>query len=145
MIRIEYPTYQPRIKKEGPIESIFDEFRKRWVILTPEEWVRQNFLQYLTKIRSYPASLIVIEKEISLGELKKRFDIVVYDKASKPWMIVECKEMNVVLDQQVLDQVLRYNIPMQVPYLIITNGSYCFAFENENGQLIELSELPSFS
>ena len=145
MIKIEYPPYQPKIKKEQAVEYIFDEFRKRWVILTPEEWVRQNILQYLTKIKLYPASLIAIEKEIALGELKKRFDIVVYDKDSKPWMIVECKEMNVALDQQVLDQVLRYNIPMQVPYLVITNGSYCFAFENKEGQLIELGELPSVS
>ena len=145
MIKIEYPPYQPKIKTEGSVEYIFDEFRKRWFILTPEEWVRQNFLQYLTKVRSYPASLIAVEKEIALGELKKRFDIVVYDRESKPWMIVECKEMNVALDQLVLDQVLRYNIPMQVPYLVITNGSYCFAFENVNGQLAELSTLPLFS
>ena len=143
MIKIEYPPYQPKIKKEQSIELIFDEVRKRWVTLTPEEWVRQNFLQYLTKIKLYPAALIAVEKEIALGELKKRFDIVVYDKDSKPWMIVECKEMNVALDQQVLDQVLRYNIPMQVPYLVITNGSYCFAFENKGGQLIELNLLPS--
>lgn len=143
MIKIEYPPYQPKIKKEQSIELIFDEVRKRWVALTPEEWVRQNFLQYLTKIKLYPAALIAVEKEIALGELKKRFDIVVYDKDSKPWMIVECKEMNVALDQQVLDQVLRYNIPMQVPYLVITNGSYCFAFENKGGQLIELNLLPS--
>jgi hypothetical protein len=145
MIKIDYPRYQPKIKKERSVEFIFDEMRKRWVVLTPEEWVRQNFLQYLTKIKSYPASLIAIEKEIALGELKKRFDIVVYDKNSKPWMIVECKEMNVSLDRSVLDQVLRYNIPMQVPYLVITNGSHCFAFENKDGQLVELSELPSFS
>ena len=143
MIKIAYPPYQPKIKKEQSIELIFDEVRKRWVALTPEEWVRQNFLQYLTKIKLYPAALIAVEKEIALGELKKRFDIVVYDKDSKPWMIVECKEMNVALDQQVLDQVLRYNIPMQVPYLVITNGSYCFAFENKGGQLIELNLLPS--
>ena len=145
MIRIEYPLYQPKIKKEGSAEFIFDEVRKRWVSLTPEEWVRQNFLQYLTKIKLYPAALIAVEKEIALGELKKRFDIVIYDKDSKPWMIVECKEMNVALDQQVLDQVLRYNIPMQVPYLVITNGGHCFAFENKHGQMIELSTLPLFS
>ena len=143
MIKINYPPYQPKIRKEGSIEFIFDEVRKRWVALTNEEWVRQNFLQYLTKVKSYPSSLIAVEKEIALGELKKRFDIVVYDKDSKPWMIVECKEMNVALDQTVLDQVLRYNIPMQVPYLVITNGTYCFAFENRGGQLVELNELPS--
>ena len=133
IIKIEYPPYQPKIKEENGRELIFDEFRKRWIVLTPEEWVRQNFLQYLTQTKKYPASLIAVEKEIKLGELKKRFDIVVYDKNSKPWMIVECKEMNVSLDKSVLDQILRYNISLDVPYLVITNGSYCMALQlNEN-------------
>jgi type I site-specific restriction endonuclease len=142
MIKINYPEYQPKIKKENNKEFIFDEVRKRWVILTPEEWVRQNFLQYLTRVQKYPASLIAIEKEIQLGDLKKRFDIVVYDKVSVPWMIVECKEMAVELDKKVLDQILRYNITLQVPYLIITNGSYCMAFKCERNGLKELSALP---
>jgi hypothetical protein len=142
MIKINYPKYQPKIKNENNKELIFDEVRKRWVILTPEEWVRQNFLQYLTQVKKYPASLIAVEKEIQLGDLKKRFDIVVYDKASTPWMIIECKEMSVDLDKKVLDQILRYNITLQVPYLIITNGGYCMAFECINNQLEELTELP---
>lgn len=145
MIKIEYPPYQPKIKKEGSVEFIFDEVRKKWVALTNEEWVRQNFLQYLVRVKAYPPSLIAVEKEIPLGDIKKRFDIVVYDNNSKPWMIVECKEMNVALDGSVLDQVLRYNINLQSSFLVITNGSYCFAFLNENAQLMELSELPSFS
>jgi len=142
MIKIEYPNYQPKIKKEGAKEIIFDGVRKRWVILTPEEWVRQNFLQYLIHVKKYPAALIAVEKEIKLGDLKKRFDIVVYDAASNPWMIIECKEMNVDLNKQVLDQVLRYNITMQVPYLVITNGSYCMAFQCVKNELKELAALP---
>jgi hypothetical protein len=142
MIKINYPKYQPKIKKENSKELIFDEVRKRWVVLTPEEWVRQNFLQYLIQVKKYPATLIAVEKEINLGDLKKRFDIVVYDKTSVPWMIIECKEMTVELDKKVLDQILRYNITLQVPYLVITNGSYCRAFKCSNNQLSELSELP---
>ena len=142
MIKIEYPPYQPKIKEEKGKEFIFDEFRKRWILLTPEEWVRQNFLQYLTQIKKYPASLIAIEKEIKLGELKKRFDIVVYDRNSKPWMIIECKEMNVSLDKSVLDQVLRYNITLNVPYLVVTNGSYCMAFQLKDGELDAIDFLP---
>ena len=142
MIRIEYPSYQPKIKKEDGRELIFDGFRKRWVVLTPEEWVRQNFLQYLVEVKKYPASLIAIEKEITVGELKKRFDIVVYDRSTKPFMIIECKEMNVPLDASVIEQVLRYNSTMQVPYLVITNGTYCFAFLNTEGQLEELDSIP---
>jgi len=142
MIKINYPSYQPKIKKEKGKEFIFDEVRKRWIMLTPEEWVRQNFLQYLIHVKKYPASLIAIEREIKLADLKKRFDIVVYDKSSQPWMIIECKEMNVDLSKQVLDQVLRYNITMQVPFLVITNGIYCMAFQCVNNQLKELAELP---
>jgi hypothetical protein len=148
MIKIDYPPYQPKIKNEaGPQgaaskEIIFDEVRKKWVLLTPEEWVRQNFLQYLVQIKKYPAALIAVEKEIKLGDLKKRFDIVVYDASSKPWMIIECKEMNVELNRYVLDQVLRYNITMQVPYLVITNGSYCMAFECIGKELQALTALP---
>jgi len=142
MIKIEYPPYQPKIKTEGGKEFIFDEFRKRWILLTPEEWVRQNFLQYLTQIKKYPASLIAIEKEIKLGELKKRFDVVVYDKNSKPWMIVECKEMNVQLDKSTLDQVLRYNISLNVPYLVITNGTYCMALHLDENNMDPVDSLP---
>ncbi len=142
MIKINYPPYQPKIKTEKDKEFIFDEVRKRWIVLTPEEWVRQNFLQYLIHVKKYPASLIAIEKEIKLGDLKKRFDIVVYDTHSKPWMIIECKEMKVDLTKQVLQQVLRYNITMQVPFLVITNGSHCMAFECLNNQLKDLNELP---
>lgn len=144
MIKIDYPPYQPKIKKEDNKDFIFDEVRKQWVVLTPEEWVRQNFLQYIIQVKQYPAALIAVEKTISLGDLKKRFDIVVYGTDSKPWMLIECKEMNVVLDKAVLDQVLRYNITLRVPYLVITNGSYCFAFSNESDQLTALSMLPSF-
>jgi hypothetical protein len=144
MIKIGYPPYQPKIKTEGAKEFIFDEFRKRWILLTPEEWVRQNFLQYLTQIKKYPASLIAVEKEIKLGDLKKRFDVVVYDKNSKPWMIVECKEMNVQLDKTVLDQVLRYNITLNVPYLVITNGSYCMALQLKDNAMMAIDSLPDF-
>lgn len=144
MIKIAYPPYQHKIKKELDKELIFDEVRKQWVMLTPEEWVRQNFLQYLIQVKKYPSTLIAVEKEIFLGDIKKRFDIVVYDKNTKPWMLIECKEMNVPLNNTVLSQVLRYNINLQVPYLVITNGSYSYAFTNSNKQLEEINELPGF-
>ena len=146
MIKIEYPSYQPKIKKETGKEFIFDEVRKRWVILTPEEWVRQNFLQYLIQVKKYPASLIAVEKEIKLGDLKKRFDIVVYDTNSKPWMIIECKEMNVQLDTTVLDQVLRYNISLNAPFLVLTNGNYCLALalHAKKQKMNLINSLPDF-
>lgn len=142
MIKIKYPPYQPRIKEEAGRELIFDEFRKKWVVLTPEEWVRQNLLQYLVHVKKYPPSLIAIEKEINLGELKKRFDIVVYDNNTRPWMIIECKEMNVALNRAVLDQGLRYNTSLRVPHLVITNGSHCMAISFTGGEMVELEDLP---
>lgn len=144
MIKITYPAYNAKIKQEPGREMIFDEVRKQWVTLTPEEWVRQNFLQYLIQVKKYPAALIAVEKEIYLGDVKKRFDIVVYDKNSLPWMLVECKEMSVALNNSVLNQALRYNINLQVPYLVVTNGSYCHAFTLANQQLKEIDVLPDF-
>jgi type I site-specific restriction endonuclease len=144
MIKIEYPAYQPKIKMQQDKELIFDEIRKQWVVLTPEEWVRQNLLQYLVLVKKYPAALIAVEKEIRLAAITNRFDIVVYDRNTQPWMIVECKEMNISLTQTVLDQALRYNISLNVPYIVITNGSYCYGFSGKKGQLEELHRLPEF-
>ena len=144
MIKIEYPKHQFKIKKENNIELIFDAYRKRWMVLTPEEWVRQNILQYFTEIKKYPAKLIAVEKEVSLGELKKRCDVVVYDRNSLPWMIIECKEMNTKIDTKVLEQILRYHITLPAKYLVITNGSYCFGFEKRKGQFFEIDEMPEF-
>lgn len=145
MVAIHYPQPAFRIRQQDGKEFIFDAQRKKWLLLTPEEWVRQNFIQYLLQIKKYPAALIAIEKEISLGELKKRFDILVYDKEHRPWMMIECKGMEVQLNDEVLNQVLRYNISVPVPYLLITNGSYCFAAERKDGRLEMLEEIPEFS
>lgn len=144
MIRIEYPSFPYRIKEEEGKEFIFDEYRRLWLRLTPEEWVRQNFLQYLLQVKKYPASLTAVEKEIRLGELKKRFDILVYDAKHQPWLMVECKGMDVLLSDAVLQQVLRYNIAIPVPYLVITNGSSCVAYIRKNNQLQLLDALPDF-
>ncbi|HYJ65363.1 MAG TPA: type I restriction enzyme HsdR N-terminal domain-containing protein [Parafilimonas sp.] len=143
MLQINYPDYNFRIKKEKNKELIFDEVRLQWIVLTPEEWIRQNFLQYLIRVKKYPKSLLSIEKIISLGELKKRCDIVVY-KNNLPWMIVECKEMNTDLKVPVLEQILRYNIGLPVKYLVLTNGNKTFAFELSENGLIEINELPVF-
>jgi len=143
MLQINYPDYNFRIKKEKNKELIFDEVRLQWITLTPEEWIRQNFLQYLIRVKEYPKSLLSIEKIISLGELKKRCDIVVY-KNNLPWMIVECKEMNTDLKVPILEQILRYNIGLPVKYLVLTNGNKTFAFELSENGLIEINELPVF-
>ena len=121
MIKIYYPHYPYKIKEEAGKEFIFDELRKLWVRLTPEEWVRQNFIRYLIDVKKYPAAYIAVERKMKLGEMNKRFDLLVFDKAAKPWMIIECKGMNIALDKVVLWQALHYNIAIPVKYLVITN------------------------
>jgi hypothetical protein len=143
MIKIQYPHYDYKIRQENGKEFIFDELRRTWVRLTPEEWVRQNFLQYLVKVKAYPMSMIALEKEIQLGELKKRFDLLVYDSAHHPWMMVECKSTDVPLNEQVLDQLLRYNISIPVPFLVITNGTYVAGFERKATGMEMIDALPS--
>lgn len=144
MIRINFPKDKVITRQQSGINEIFDAVRKKWLVLTPEEWVRQNFIQFLLIEKKYPGSLIAIEKEIKLGELKKRCDIVVYNKESQPWMIIECKEMNVTLSTKTLDQILRYHIALPASYLVITNGNYCFGFKKEKGQFFEIDLFPEF-
>jgi len=143
MVKINFPNHPFRFKQEDNKEFIFDEFRKLWVRLTPEEWVRQNILHYLVKERSYPASLIAVETEIKLNDLRKRCDIVVY-REHLPWMIIECKEMNVPMNATVLEQVLRYNIPLQVTYIAITNGTGTHLWKLENGNATAQDAFPVF-
>ena len=144
MIKITYPEQKPSIKGEGGKDVIFCMIRKRWVLLTPEEWVRQNFLLWLTESLFYPASLIAVEKQLLLGDLKKRFDIVVYNNNAKAFMLVECKEMNVPLSENVLRQALRYNTMLQADWLVITNGSNCVAFKKDGDHFQPAEQIPSF-
>lgn len=144
MIRIEYPSYHFRTKEENGKALIFDELRKLWLRLTPEEWVRQNFVRYLVEVKKYPAALIAQEKEMQMGELRKRFDILVYNRRHEPWLMVECKSTEVQLDGRVLEQVLRYNIAIPVQYLVITNGSFSVGFEKTGRSLNLLDTLPDF-
>lgn len=144
MIKVEFPTPSFRMKEDDGKEVIFDELRKLWVRLTPEEWVRQNLIQYMLQAKQYPAAFIGIEKEITLGELKKRFDLLVYNRNHQPWMMIECKAMDVELTEKVLEQLIRYNMSVPVSYLVISNGNYTYAWLKEKTQLISITELPGF-
>ena len=144
MLVINYPEPGFRIKKEYDKDMLFDPLRKKWLLLTPEEWVRQNFVQYLIQVKNYPASLIALEKEIWLGELKKRFDILIYNNNHQPWMIVECKSGSIALNDETLQQALRYNISVPVEFLLITNGHYSFGWQKRAGQLHNISEVPAW-
>ena len=146
MIKIYYPSYPFKIREpEKNKEEILDELRKQWVRLTPEEWVRQNFIQYLLVVKNYPAAYIAVERKMRLGELNKRFDLLVFDKAAQPWMLIECKSMDEKLDSRVLWQVLRYNMATPVKFIVITNGSECHAFIRGEKDFEEITALPAYS
>ena len=144
MIKIVYPGKKPAVRTEGEKQFILCAIRKRWMLLTPEEWVRQNTLLYLIETLKYPASLIAVERQLQLGDLQKRFDIVVY-KNEKPFVLIECKEMNVPITQKTLDQVMRYNQHLQAGALVITNGTACYGFTNKAGTLAALEAFPVFN
>jgi len=124
------------IDRDGHRE-VFDIVRRRYVALTPEEWVRQLTLQHLHHGMGYPLELMQVEAAISLNGLTKRCDIVVYDKEVRPWMIVECKKESIPLTQKVIDQASRYNLTLQVPWLLLTNGrqQLCLRVDRETQSL----------
>jgi hypothetical protein len=142
MIEVVYPEPEFRMKQEEGKHYLFDPIRKAWILLTEEEWVRQNFVAYLVKEKEYPYTLIALERELELNGLKKRFDVLIYDKAHQPWMLVECKAPEVALSEDVLQQALRYNMTLPVPYIIITNGAHTMGWKKEGAQLQFLTEIP---
>jgi hypothetical protein len=144
MIVLPYPSYPFKIKAINGKDQIFDPFRKTWVVLTPEEWVRQNLLQYLVQTLHYPSSLIAVEKEIKLGELSKRFDIVVY-KNELPWMIIECKEAKVSLNEKTMGQILQYQQVLTAQYLFMSNGHETMGAKIESGKLQALQNFPEYN
>ena len=144
MIPIKYPEPLFKIKREQEKPYIFDAIRKMWLLLTEEEWVRQNFVNYLVAVMQYPSTMIALEKEIQLHDLKKRFDVLVYNQSHQPWLLVECKAPQVALSESVLQQALRYNMSVPVDYIIITNGATTIGWKKEHGVLKELPALPAW-
>ncbi|HYJ38051.1 MAG TPA: type I restriction enzyme HsdR N-terminal domain-containing protein [Chitinophagaceae bacterium] len=145
MLPIRYPHHPYKIKEdEERREFIFDELRKVWVRLTSEEWVRQNFAQFLVQVMKYPASYVAIEREIRLGERKKRFDLLVFNQAAQPWMMIECKKMERPLDKTVIWQILHYNIALPVKYLVITNGEQSLAYVKGQLDFEAIENLPEW-
>ncbi len=143
MFNVVFPHPKFDIKTQEGKEFIKDPVRRKWVRLTPEEWVRQNWINYLITVKQYPASLFAIEKEILIGEVKKRCDIVVY-KQSKPWMIIECKQPEVAVTESTLMQAIHYNLAGCCSYLIISNGNDSKGWRLANGAASELKELPDW-
>lgn len=143
MIKLTFSPNHVSLRQREGVNEVFDIVRKKWLQLSPEEWVRQNMIHFLI-LKKYPDSLLSIEKGIRRGELSRRCDIVVYTRDAKPFMIIECKEMKVSLSEKTLEQILRYHITLPAKYLIITNGSYCYGFQKKDQQFIEINKFPEY-
>lgn len=143
---LNMPPYSFKITGKPGEEKIFDIIRRRYVRLTPEEWVRQNFIRYLTEEGGYPAGLMGVEVTFTMNRLRKRADILIHNREGKPVMIVECKSYDVALDENVFDQIVTYNMRFRVPYLVVTNGmiNYACKIDFENNSWEYLMVIPQY-
>lgn len=146
MLKLNFPKYTFRFKSSENKTLVFDEIRKKFVVLTPEEWVRINTVQFLLKEKNYPKSLINVEKQLKLNNTVKRYDIVVFNTDGSIFLIVECKAPSVPINQLTFDQIARYNLALEAQYLMVTNGLehfYC-QMDFENKRYVFLKEIPNY-
>jgi type I site-specific restriction endonuclease len=144
---LNLPPYPFRITNDNCQFLIFDEIRKKQIVVTPEEWVRQHFVQYLIRQKNYPRALIKLEGGLRLNGMAKRTDIVAFNSSGEKILLVECKAPTVSIDQKVFDQAARYNIVHRVPLLAMSNGlqHYYCSIDFEKSQYAFLKELPNYS
>lgn len=147
MQSLNFPDYEFRFKNSENKVHIFDTIRKKFVVLQPEEWVRQNVVQFLIHEKKYPKSLINVEKQLTVNTLIKRYDIVVFDSMGNIRLLVECKSPKIMIKQQTFDQIARYNMQINAEFLMVTNGLqhfYCkMDFSKEKYTFLE--QIPDFS
>ena len=146
MQQLNFPSFSFRFKNSENKVSIFDAIRKKFIILTPEEWVRQNVVQFLMIEKNYPKSLLNVEKVLQVNGLRKRYDIVVYNSDGTIHILIECKAPVVPISQSTFDQIAQYNMTLQSNYLMVTNGlnHYFCQMDNENEKYQFLTELPNY-
>ena len=147
MQKLNLPEYEFRIKREEAKTLIFDGIRKKYVVLTPEEWVRQNFIKFLKAEKKYPESLMAVEKQIKVNGNPRRFDLLIYSRKGQPNLIVEFKAPNIKITQETFDQVVRYNMVLRVEYVVVTNGLQHFAcqIDYEKNSYSFLKDIPDFA
>lgn len=147
MFALNLPKTQLKIMRDNGKMSVWDILRRKYVALTPEEWVRQHFVHYLVEHKGYPAAMLANEVSITLNTTTKRCDTVLYDHQAKPRMIIEYKAPTVALSQRVFDQISRYNIVMHVDYLIVSNGlqHYCCRMDYEHRTYQFLTSIPDYN
>lgn len=147
MRSLNFPTYSFRFKNSENKVLIFDDVRKKFVVLQPEEWVRQHAVQYLILEKKYPKSLVNVEKQLTINQLKKRYDIVVFNSDGSIHILVECKSPEISISQNTFDQIARYNMQLNADYLMVTNGLshfYC-KMDYQKEKYTFLKHIPDFS
>ncbi|WP_103026320.1 type I restriction enzyme HsdR N-terminal domain-containing protein [Salinibacter altiplanensis] len=146
MDALNLPTYEFRTRTRDDAQTIYDPLRDRYVRLTPEEWVRQHFVQYLTQELGVPAGLVAVEAAFQFQGQPRRADVIVHDRQGDPLLLVECKAPRVSLTQDAFDQCARYNIVLQAPYLVVTNGQthYACAIDFDDQSYAFLDDLPPY-
>ncbi len=146
MQKLNLPEYDFRTKTEEGKVFIFDNLRKKFVVLTPEEWVRQNFIQYLKKEKNYPETLMAVEKLIFVNGNPRRFDLLIYSRNGQPYLIAEFKAPGVKISQETFDQVVRYNMALRVERVVVSNGLQHFACEIDyvKNSYLYLPEIPAY-
>tara|TARA_B100001559_G_scaffold317402_1_gene322560 strand:- start:204 stop:641 length:438 start_codon:yes stop_codon:yes gene_type:complete len=139
-------SFSIKTKLVNSKEYLFDELRKKWILSTPEEEVRQQFWKYLHFEKKYPVSLMAIEKTIVINGLNKRFDLLIYDRNGNPNIIVECKSRNVKINESALDQILSYQYKIGAKYLVLTNGNetYCIGIDLSSKKVTYLEDIPQY-
>lgn len=147
MLQLNLPSAALKITRKENRDYVFDTLRKKYVALTPEEWVRQNFVHFLIRYKNYPVGLLANEVQISLNSTKKRCDTVLYNRNLTARMIIEYKAPSVNITQEVFNQITRYNIVLKVDYLIVTNGinHYCCKVDYRNNSYSFLRDIPEYS
>jgi hypothetical protein len=145
MKKLNFPVYSFRFKNSENKVAIFDEIRKKFMLLTPEEWVRQHTVQFLLQDKKFPKSYINVEKLIKINDLSKRYDVVVFQPNGEIFILIECKAPEVPISQNTFDQIARYNLVLKAKYLMVTNGlnHYFCQMDFENEKYIFLNELPA--
>ena len=146
MVSLNLPKAEFKIKSSENTQYIFDIIRKKYVVLTPEEWVRQHLIHYLVINKGYPKSLIAVEKQLTINTLIKRFDMLVFNKLGTPEIIIECKSPSTKISQQTFDQIARYNLKLNANYLMVSNGleHYFCNLDPINEKYIFLKDLPAY-
>ena len=146
MVQLNFPAYRFEFKNRENKPYILDRIRKKWVVLQPEEWVRQHVVHFLLKEKNYPISLIAVEKQLKINTRIKRTDIVVYNKQGTPELLIECKAPSVKITQTTFDQIARYNLTANSNYLMVTNGlaHYFCQIDSTKEAYIFLEDIPSY-